>query len=553
MLLGAAMASGALGGTLEPRVWCEGSPAHSYALYLPSGWTPERRWPVLLVLDPRGRALAALERFQQAADRSGFVVASSWDSASDVLGPDPTPAAVTAILLDLPPRAHIAADQVVLAGFSGTARTAWAIGEVAPEIVFGVIAAGGATADGLPPSQIPPFVWAGAAGTTDFNFGEMRLTEQWLREQGAQARLEVFEGTHQWPSSEVLGRSLAWVVLAGAQRGRLPAGELPAELPSELLAHAASLGPTWEGWLSASSLRPLGLQVEAAPGPQARRRALEEDQLGRAEAQALARLDQVVAWLRDSDRAPPGVLRARTLLQARALERAATSRAGTPRGRSAARSLARFDAELSFYIPRDLRAREDHEGVLASMKIAAAVGPAEGSELYDLACAHARLGQHEPALEALSRAIEAGFRDRWHAERDPDLQSLRSEPQMQALLAQIELDPRSADSVLGFLGVSPGLEVRRGDLASGVAQAFVLVDEFVRQHGGRVPTLRSVEIYRPEERPRQPLPAVLEQGVLLAPVPEASGPEPWPHLLARALVDDASRPALEDWLLASSP
>ncbi len=52
-------------------------PTFTYALYLPSSYTTDEKWPVLYVLDPRGRALTALELFRQAAERNGFIVVSS--------------------------------------------------------------------------------------------------------------------------------------------------------------------------------------------------------------------------------------------------------------------------------------------------------------------------------------------------------------------------------------------------------------------------------------------------------------------------------------------
>jgi predicted esterase len=565
MLLWATLAGA---GELEPRVWCEGSADHSYALYLPTGWTAERRWPLLIVLDPRGQAVPALHPFREAAERSGFVIASSWDSASDTLGEDPTPAAVAAMLVDLPARAHIASDQVVLAGFSGTARTAWAIGEAAPEIVLGVIGTGAATPDGGLPTAVPPFVWAGAAGTTDFNFHEVRSAEQWLRQQGAMSRMEPFEGPHQWPPAEVLGRSLDWIRLAAVARGRLPPQPGDQALEDSLLAHVQSLGPGWEGWLAASSLQALGVDSPARSWGRlkaVRRREALEARLGRAQLQALQRLQLVKDWLRDPQRAPPGVLRASTLLQVPALERAAARHAGTPRGDGATRTLEHLDASLSFYVPRELRVREDHRRVLASMQIAAVTGPVGAREQYDLACAHARVGQPEQALEALSVAIEAGFRDRWHAERDVDLHSLHGHPRFQELLGKITLEVRSAEGVFGFVGVSEGLEGRRGEFARAVAQASALVDEFAREHGWQAqaqrPLLRSVEIYERQQDlwarilalhglPEQPLPtpqlqAALEEGVLLAVTPEASAalapayarqPDAWPRLLAHEMI-----------------
>ena len=55
----------------------------TYALYLPSNYTSERRRPVLLVFDPRSRGKAAADLFRAAAETYGWVVVSSNNTASD--------------------------------------------------------------------------------------------------------------------------------------------------------------------------------------------------------------------------------------------------------------------------------------------------------------------------------------------------------------------------------------------------------------------------------------------------------------------------------------
>ncbi len=65
------------------------SPDQQYALYLPPGYSSSRRWPVLIMLDPRGRAEATLARVQEGARRNGWIVMSSHQSRSDTLESSP--------------------------------------------------------------------------------------------------------------------------------------------------------------------------------------------------------------------------------------------------------------------------------------------------------------------------------------------------------------------------------------------------------------------------------------------------------------------------------
>lgn len=53
---------------------------------------------------------------------------------------------------------------------------------------------------------------------------------------------------------------------------------------------------------------------------------------------------------------------------------------------------------------------------------------------YNLACSYAVLGMTEPAIAALQRALELGYRHLDHVRRDPDLKSLRHDPRFIRLL-----------------------------------------------------------------------------------------------------------------------
>jgi hypothetical protein len=73
-------------GEIVPRVECAGDAEHLYALYLPTAYSRDRTWPVLYLYDPRKRGPLAAERFREAAERYGWILASSNDTVSD----DPT-------------------------------------------------------------------------------------------------------------------------------------------------------------------------------------------------------------------------------------------------------------------------------------------------------------------------------------------------------------------------------------------------------------------------------------------------------------------------------
>jgi hypothetical protein len=67
-------------GQVIERVLCAGSPGQSYALYLPSNYTPSRRWPILYAFDPGARGRIPVALYKDAAEKYGYIVAGSNNS-----------------------------------------------------------------------------------------------------------------------------------------------------------------------------------------------------------------------------------------------------------------------------------------------------------------------------------------------------------------------------------------------------------------------------------------------------------------------------------------
>ena len=110
-------------GQVVEKVAAAKVPGQSYALYLPSTYTPDRLWPVLYMLDARNNALVPIERFRAAAERFGWILVSSYNSRSDTRD-DPNSAAMTAMWNDAVARFSIDGRRVYVTGFSGGARAA---------------------------------------------------------------------------------------------------------------------------------------------------------------------------------------------------------------------------------------------------------------------------------------------------------------------------------------------------------------------------------------------------------------------------------------------
>src|SRR6185503_4770057 len=121
------------------KVVCATNPEQSYALFLPPGYTPEKKWPILYAFDPLGRGSVPVKLFQDAAKEFGFIVVGSNNSRNGIELND----IVETLWSDTHQRFAIDERRVYTTGFSGGARVASAIALNYRGAVAGVIAASG--------------------------------------------------------------------------------------------------------------------------------------------------------------------------------------------------------------------------------------------------------------------------------------------------------------------------------------------------------------------------------------------------------------------------
>jgi hypothetical protein len=107
-------------GQIVGPVACASDANQSYVLYLPSNYTPERRWPILYAFEPPARGRLAVEIFQEAAEKYGYIVAGSNNSRN--VPWEPSLASIRAMWTDTHARFSLDERQVYTTGFSGGAR-----------------------------------------------------------------------------------------------------------------------------------------------------------------------------------------------------------------------------------------------------------------------------------------------------------------------------------------------------------------------------------------------------------------------------------------------
>jgi len=439
-------------GEIAPTVVCQSDAKQSYALYLPSSYLPSpgRRWPILFLLDARGRGPLGAEHFREGAEAHGYIVASSNNSAGDAPW-EPNVAAMRAMWNDTHRRFSIDPRRVYAGGFSAGARIACLLADVAPGDITGVIGCGAGFPVNRPPRKDTPFLYFGAVGNTDFNYQEMRELDSALASLGLAHRLAVFEGGHAWPPPAVCREALAWMELSAMKRGVRPRdAALVESLARERLERASALerekrlaeahrlyleiAEDFDGLLDVSVARSGAGRLGAVR--EVREAEKEEARRDEKERRLSKQLYEKLARAMDAEEPAPPQLVVHELGIAGLLRR--TSAGSEVERLSAKRLIEALFVQASFYLPQKYFERKDAPRASLGLEIAVALKPDLGSAWYNLACARALSGEKRKALAALRTAVERGFRDRAHIEEDSDLESLRGEKEYRAILGGIE-------------------------------------------------------------------------------------------------------------------
>lgn len=205
-------------GQIVDSVKCVADGSQTYALYVPSHYSAEKQWNLILAFDPRGRGRVPVEQYQAAAEKYGYIVAGSNNSRNGP--PQVSLTAAQAMGSDVVKRFSINPKRVYTAGLSGGARIAMKVAIDSNEMT-GVIASSAGFPPGGRASNLP-FVVFGTAGTEDFNYLEMRQLDHELN---SPHRVVVFQGGHTWLPSELAVEAVEWLEIQAMKSGRSPRDE----------------------------------------------------------------------------------------------------------------------------------------------------------------------------------------------------------------------------------------------------------------------------------------------------------------------------------------
>jgi hypothetical protein len=444
-------------GELIERVRCLDDSGQSYALYLPSIYSPEKPLPVLYCFDPAARGRVPVELFQEAAERLGYIVAGSNNSRN---GPwAPTLAAIRSLLHDTQSRLSIDRRRFYTAGMSGGGGPAW---QLALSGAAGTIICASAT--NVPARELKPvsFVFFGVAGIADFNFEYVFNQVAAFRSVGKNARFETFEGGHSWPPREVAARALDWLEIQAIRSGlgenrddyvetqfreslaRAEQLESGGKLQQAHRAYA-DLARDFAGLRDVKTLRAKADQLGALEQVHHARR--QELEIARAQQAELRSLFEAKSILESPPSPPPGqttdVLQAVADAHNGIVHTISTlkHRAKKPLPDSqrivAQRVLEEFFIQMTTRSTELMQARQ-YDLAITNYRLCREIRPDSAGILFELARAYAGRRDIRKALESLSNAVDAGYRNGDAIRNSPEMQNLKDERGFSEILSRLE-------------------------------------------------------------------------------------------------------------------
>ena len=427
-------------GLINERVTSPSNPKQQYALYLPSTYSDARKYPVIFVFDPGGRALNAIDLFRDGAEKYGYIVFCSWNSHNGAW--DQTTAAMQTMWDDAVTRFSTDDKQLYTAGFSGGSRAALTFAS-ATKIVAGVIAGGAGFATPQPPQKIP-FAAFITTSTEDFNWAEMQALNRHLDKIKSPHRFTIVDGPHRWPPAATITQGMQWLRIQ-AMRSNLIAKDqrMISSFTEERLAEISNMKDTpltqlrayqflsddLEGISDTAAWRAKVDEIrKSKKGKQAIKKELDEERTMAEMMREFERLLQAV------DAGQEGMQEARRWLRSQA------GIANSPEDSPTRQMVRRVTTGLSAQI---MERRQEYEkdkkyDLLARrLELATELTSSRINSWVELAVVRWKMGNKKGAFEALEQGVSNGSLTKAALDRATSLQPLKADPRFQELLKKV--------------------------------------------------------------------------------------------------------------------
>lgn len=441
-------------GEIIDKVVCKVDKEQSYALYLPHDYSKDKKWPILYAFEPGARARIPMELFRPGAEKYGYIVVCSNNSRN---GPDgPINRAILAIWNDTRARFSIDHSRIYSTGFSGGARVASRFHLLTRKSCAGIIACGAGLSPVFPDlGLVKPAAWYGIIGLADFNYKEMMELDKTFDEAGIIHRVKVIESVHRWPPKDICTNALEWMEVYAMKKGtRRKENSLVQTLYEEALTRSKNLELAnkiyyaadsyeaaqflFEGLLDTSHARKKKNQLKKSRAykkfqkDEKKRRQMEQD--------FIRDFGRVIYFIENPQKKRMGLKEILQELHIDYLLMEANKKKNI------------YKSSLAFRLLYDLNSKagnkggkymhkKDYKKAILFYEICAKTSEVyrfSFLNFYNLACAYSLNKQKKKALKNLKMAVENGFKNRTHIEKDTDLNNIRNEKAFKEIMQQFK-------------------------------------------------------------------------------------------------------------------
>ena len=433
-------------GKVHEHISCKANTMLTYALYLPSQCSnrlipsaSQKRFPVILAFDPDGDGSLPVKRFSSLAGKYGFILVGSNDS-KNMQSPAESEAIVAAMFDEIETRLPIDTSAIYVMGFSGGSRVATAAAMYRP-YVRGVIGCGAGFPSGVQPPNYN-FDYFGIVGQGDFNLTEMVALDKTLAQMNFRHFILEFDGIHGWPGSQEIEKAWDWHLLNAMKDGRLKKNDsiikafssrLTADYDSlvkkgRLLYARQDLAYNISCLDGLADVAPLKNQLTALESSTAYKASMKkfEDVLAREQKEQQTLMDDLytkdLRWWKSRlakyrDSKAPGLSPEDTLMNHRLLA---------------------FLGLFCYSNATALLKQTNIDQTKLVIGIYSMVEPENPEPYYIMAVLSGRINDTTQTLNYLSKAYDAGFRNKARAQTQPEFEIIKTNPVFFGLINKMQ-------------------------------------------------------------------------------------------------------------------
>lgn len=424
---------------IYPVVHCQQNENTNYTLLLPQSYDALPQCPVIFFIDAHADGMLPIEKYKQLSGKFGYIFIGNNNSKNGN-SLEGNAEFINETMQDAFRRFSINRNRIYVCGFSGGSRVAGYIAQNNLSIT-GVIACGaGMPVDATLAAR--QFIYIGIAGNEDFNYTEMKRTDDQLKSTAIRHELVTFDGKHEWCPVEVMEEAVTGIEFDAIKKKLAPVNE---KLINDFISNSSKQSSLLEkqhrkydlshhlhkminfldGLRDVSEYRQKVSAIESSAAYKEEAKArnaaeAKEDALKKQYVQLFTEKDE--GWWRNeieaiSQRSKSGSSKEEMLIQKRILS---------------------YLSLAAFSYSNNAMNQNNFDAAIRYMNLYKIIDPPNSEHSYMLAEVYAEKNETEKSIRCLNDAVKLGFKDAARMENDQHFTGIKNSPAFAEILNGIK-------------------------------------------------------------------------------------------------------------------